>query len=144
MGFIQILQLPEFDYKLTDKLNEKGLPIDSRVVDQFYSQPFMKGENGFPKSDVAMFLSTQSDDLKSQIAQRMEELKLEYPDQNLSNEELIALTVDRNIQSAPDFQRWYSQLKDQKLDDYLKSLNITTVEEKETIKYDDDENNKTV
>lgn len=137
MGFIQILPLPEFDYKLTDKLNEKGLPIDLRVVDQFYSQPFMKGENGFPKSDVAMFLSTQSDDLKAQIAQRMEELKLEYPDQDLSNDELIALTVDRNIQSAPDFQRWYSQLKDQKLDDYLKSFNTSKVDEKETIKFDE-------
>lgn len=117
--FKQVLDIPELDYKLTDKLNEKGLPRDSRVVDQFYSQDFMLGENGFPKSDVRMFLDTQSADLQMQIATRMQELKVQYPDQDLSNEEMIALTLDRNIQSAPDFQRWYAGLKDKKLEDYL-------------------------
>lgn len=117
--FKQVLDIPEFDYKLTDKLNEKGLPRDSRVVDQFYSEEFMLGENGFPKSDVRMFLDTQSADLQLQIATRMQELKAQYPDQDLSNEEMIALTLDRNIQSAPDFQRWYAGLKDNKLVDYL-------------------------
>ena len=87
--FRSCVELPEFDFKLTDKLNEKGLPIDSRVVDQFYSQPFLSGENGFPKSDIAMFLTTQSDDLKNQIAARMQEIKQDLPDQDLSNEDLI-------------------------------------------------------
>ena len=32
---------------------------------------------------------------------------------------MIDLTLDRNIQSAPDFQRWYAGLKDKKLDEYL-------------------------
>lgn len=140
--FKQALEIPEFDYKLTDKLNEKGLPRDSRVVDQFYSQEFMLGENGFPKSDVRMFLDTQSADLQLQIATRMQEIKAQYPDQDLSNEEMIALTLDRNIQSAPDFQRWYAGLKDKKLDEYLNEQiaarqNAAEISSSDVIKFDE-------
>ena len=138
MFIIQTI-VPEHDFKLVDKLNEVGLPKDSRVVDQFYSEKFMRGENGFPKSDVAMFLQTQSDDLKMQIANRLEEFKIQYPDQDLSNEEIIARTLDRNIQSAPDFQRWFSQLGDQKIDEFLQQfVSVPKTEpEKEVINFED-------
>ena len=141
MCFINCVKLPEFDFKATDKLNEKGLPFDSRVVDQFYSQKFMLGESGFPRSDISLFLSTDSEDLKNQIAFRMQEIKQDLPDQDLSNEDMIRLVVDRNVQSAPDFQRWYSQLKDQKFEDYFKSLQASKVDspEKEVIKFDESE-----
>lgn len=139
MCFINCVKLPEFDFKVTDKLNEKGLPFDSQVVDQFYSQKFMLGENGFPRSDISLFLSTDSEDLKNQIASRMQEIKQDLPDQNLSNEQLIRLTLDRNIQSAPDFQRFYSQLKDVNLDEYLKKFieKPAVVPEKEVINFEE-------
>ena len=90
--------------------DELGNFIDMRVVDQYPSQDFMMGENGFPRSDIAQMMHTDSEELRVALAARMTEIKAQYPDQNLSDEQLIKLTVPRYVQSQHEFREWASRI----------------------------------
>lgn len=98
------------------ELNEIGVPKDAIIVDQFYSQDFNRGENGFAKSDIEAFITAESDELKQVIAQRLYEVKSEYPDQSLSNEDMIKMCIPRNVQSLHDLRDWYSRIQGDGLD----------------------------
>lgn len=102
------------------ELNEIGQPKDAIIVDQFYSQDFNRGENGFARSDIEAFIHAESDELKQVIAQRLYEVKSQYPDQNLSNEDMIKMCVPRNVQSLHDLRDWYSRIHGDSLE---KSVN---------------------
>lgn len=101
--------------------NNLGKPVDGIEVDQYYSQDFTLGENGFPRSDVSMLLSAQSEEIKMQVAMRMKEVQAKYPDQDLSDEQLAAMSIPRNVQSAADFKSWFSQLKDEGFEKTVKA-----------------------
>ena len=90
--------------------DELGNFIDMRVVDQYPSQDFMMGENGFPRSDIAQMMHTDSEELRVALAARMTEIKAQYPDQNLTDEQLIKLTVPRYVQSQHEFREWASRI----------------------------------
>ena len=90
--------------------DELGNFIDMRVVDQYPSQDFMIGENGFPRSDIAQMMHTESEELRVALAARMTEIKAQYPDQNLTDEQLIKLTVPRYVQSQHEFREWASRI----------------------------------
>lgn len=127
-------------------LNNIGKPEDGIEVDQYYSQDFCKGENGFPRSDISLLLSTQSEELKMQIAMRMKEVQGTYPDQNLSDEQLARMAIPRNVQSAADFKSWFSQIKDEGFEkvvsDYYEK-NKSKVDNPDTIKFDSNSDSKT-
>lgn len=93
------------------ELNEIGLPVDAPVIDQFYSQEFNLGENGFPMNDVEVFFHTESEELRQVIAQRLQEVKAQYPDQSLSDEVLCSMVIPRNVQSYHDLREFGAQLK---------------------------------
>ena len=93
------------------ELNEIGKPIDDLMVDQFYSQDFNLGENGFPMNDVEVFFHTESDELRQVIAQRLQEVKSQYPDQSLSDEVLCSLVIPRNVQSYHDMREFGAQMR---------------------------------
>ena len=107
-GFVYNL----FDFLDICEKNEVGLPKDSKIVDQFYSQEFNRAENGFPRSDIECFLHAESEELKAQIACRMMEIKAKYPDQNLSDETLASMVVPRYVQSGVDFREWASSINE--------------------------------
>ena len=90
--------------------DELGNFVDMRVIDQYPSQDFMMGENGFPRSDIAQMMHTDSEELRVALAARMTEIKAQYPDQNLSDEQLIKLTVPRYVQSQHEFREWASRI----------------------------------
>lgn len=127
-------------------LNNIGKPEDGIEVDQYYSQDFCKGENGFPRSDISLLLSAQSEELKMQIAMRMKEVQGTYPDQNLSDVQLVQMCVPRNVQSAADFKSWFSQIKDDGFEKVVSAYyekNKPKVDNPETIKFDSDSETKT-
>ncbi len=109
-----------------------GRPKNAQPVDQFDAQPFMMGENGFRRSDIAILASAESDDLKSAIAARMQQIQTQYPDQNLSDAELAALTIPRNCQSSSAFREWAASLEKS---GFAKSVNefIEAHKPKETV-----------
>ena len=125
-------------------LNEIGRFKDEIVVDQFYSQDFCKGENGFPQSDVSMMLREQNQELMQQIAMRMNEIKAQYPDQNLSDEVLAKITVPRNVQSAVDFRAWASQIDElgfsKAVDSYIEAHKPKEVDGESKIDFSNDDN----
>lgn len=122
------------------ELNEVGIPVDAIIVDQFYSQDFNRGENGFARSDIESFIHAESDELRQVIAQRLYEVKSQYPDQNLSDEDLLKMVVPRNVQSFHDFREWNASIRN---DGFEKSVNawreqkLKEQEQRDTINFSD-------
>lgn len=120
------------------EFNEVGIPVDAIIVDQFYSQDFNRGENGFARSDIESFIHAESDELRQVIAQRLYEVKSQYPDQSLSDEDLIKMVVPRNVQSFHDFREWSASIRN---DGFEKSVNawreqkLKEQEQRETINF---------
>lgn len=135
------LDLPEYP------VNELGKPVDAIEVDQFYSGDFMKGENGFCRSDISQMLHTQSEELRQVIANRLVEVKAEYPDQNLSDEVLCKLAVPRYVQSQHDFREWASQIDElgfnKSIEEFVKSKQNEVVSDSpESIKFNEGDDPK--
>lgn len=126
------------------ELDELGKPKYSKPVDQFYSEKFNLAENGFSRSDVNLFLHTESEDLKMQIATRMDEIKSKYPDQNLSDETLAKITIPRYVQSGSDLRDWVSVIDEcgisKAVDEFVKA-HQPKVDEQPSEKIVFDENN---
>lgn len=101
--------------------NEIGKLVGALEVDQFYSQEFNRAENGFARSDISAFIHAESDEFKTVIAQRLNEVKAQYPDQNLSDEQLINLCVPRNVQSYHDMREWFGSIKDEGFEKAVKA-----------------------
>ena len=99
-----------FDFLDICEKDEVGNPKDSKPVDQFFSQEFNRAENGFPRSDVECFLHAESEELKAQIASRMQEIVSKYSNQELSDETLAKMVIPRWVQSAVDLREWSSQI----------------------------------
>ena len=93
------------------ELDSVGRPKGAQPVDQFDSQPFMMGENGFRRSDISILMSAESDDLKRAVASRMEEIKAQFPDQTLSDSELADMAKPRYCQSWSDLRDWSASLE---------------------------------
>ena len=87
------------------------LPKGAQPVDQFDSEPFMMGENGFRRSDISILMSAQSDDLKRSIANRLQEIQVQFPDQSLSDAELAQMAIPRYAQSASGFRDWAASIE---------------------------------
>lgn len=102
-----------------------GRPKGAMPVDQFDAQPFMMGENGFRRSDIAILMNAESDDLKRAVAARLEEINSQFPDQSLTDSELAAMAIPRSCQSASMMRDWYSSLDKSGLamsvDEYVKA-----------------------
>ena len=117
-----------------------GRPVGAQPVDQFDAQPFMMGENGFRRSDIAIMMSTESDDLKRAVAARLQEIQSQFPDQSLSDSELAQMAFPRNCQSAAMARDWYASLEKsglaKQVDDFVKA-NTPMEPSQETIKFDD-------
>lgn len=122
------------------ELDSVGRPVGSQPVDQFDSQPFMMGENGFRRSDISILMSSQSDDLKSAIAARMTEIKSNFPDQSLSDSELAKMAYPRYAQGYADTRDWMASLDksglSKAIDSYVEA-NKPKESEKEVIDFSD-------
>lgn len=101
------------DYSNKDNypIDSVGRPIGACPVDQFDSQSFMMGENGFRRSDIAILVSAESEDLKRAIAARIVEINSNFPDQSLSDSELAAMAIPRNCQSSSMIRDWAASLE---------------------------------
>lgn len=142
------MQNPQ-DYVFTDwsdkeqiQTDSVGRPIGACPVDQFDAQPFMMGENGFRRSDIALLMSAESDDLKRAIAARMTEINTQFPDQSLSDSELAAMAIPRNCQSSSMMRDWAASLEksgfSKAVDEFVKA-NTPKEDSPETIKFDNPE-----
>lgn len=124
------------------ELDSVGRPLGAQPVDQFDAQPFMMGENGFHRSDIAVLMSAQSDDLKRAVAQRLTEINTQFPDQTLSDAELAQMAFPRYAQGYADMRDWYSSLDKsglaKQVDAYIKAN--TPKQPDSTIKFDDPSN----
>lgn len=117
-----------------------GRPKNAQAVDQFDSQPFMFGENGFRRSDVSILMSAESEDLKLAIASRIQELKASSPDYSgLSDSEIAAMTIPRCVNSAAQFRDWASSLDKsgfaKQVDSFIEA-NKAKFEQKDTIAFE--------
>lgn len=123
-----------------EKIEGTDIPVGAQAVDQFDSQPFMMAENGFRRSDIAILMSAQSDDLKRAVAARLQEVQASYPDQSLSDEQLAQLAIPRYVQSSSDFRDWAASLSHggfaKAVDEYI-SKNKPDEPEKESIKFNE-------
>lgn len=123
------------------ELDSVGRPLRAQAVDQFDSQPFMMGENGFRRSDIAILMAAESDDLKRAVAARMEEIKSSFPDQTLSDFELADMAIPRHCQSGSLFRDWYSSLNHtgdaKQIDAYFESLKSKVEKSPDTITFED-------
>lgn len=117
-----------------------GRPLFAQPVDQFDSQPFVMGENGFRRSDIAILQSAESEDLKKAIASRIVEIQASYPDQNLSDADLASMAIPRYCQSSSSLRDWAASLENSGIskvaDTYIKAAQKPKVEQP-TIKFDD-------
>lgn len=120
------------------ELNEIGMPVDAPVIDQFYSQEFNLGENGFPMNDVEVFFHTESEELRQVIAQRLQEVKTQYPDQSLSDEVLCSMVIPRNVQSYHDMREFGAQLRNDGLEKYIENWKVEKAS-KEAIQFEKEE-----
>lgn len=138
------------DYIFTDwsdpnqiETDSVGRPLGAQPVDQFDAQPFMMGENGFRRSDIAIMMSAESDDLKRAVAARLVEINSQFPDQSLTDSELAAMAIPRSCQSAAMMRDWYASLDKSGLaksvDDYVKAH--TPKRDDSTIKFDTSDSN---
>lgn len=117
-----------------------GRPKNAQAVDQFDSQSFMLGENGFRRSDVSILMSAESEDLKLAIASRIQELKASSPDYSgLSDSEIAAMTIPRYVNSAAQFRDWASSLDKsgfaKQVDSFIEA-NKAKFDQKDTIAFD--------
>lgn len=116
--FRSIFNFPETDINdlipvenLVYEKDSVGRPKGAQPVDQFDAQPFVLAENGFRSSDVSLLMKAESDDLKLQIASRIQELKVSNPDYSgLSDSEIAQLTIPRYVNSAAQFRDWAASL----------------------------------
>lgn len=124
------------------EVDSVGRPIGAQPVDQFDAQPFMLGENGFRRSDIAILMTAQSEDLKRSIAARMVEVQSQFPDQTLTDEQLIELTVPRYAQGYSAFRDWSSSLENggfaKAVNEWIDKNNPKETQ-KDTIKFDNPE-----
>lgn len=145
-----ILNANPRDYIFTDwsdpnqiETDSVGRPLGAQPVDQFDAQSFMMGENGFRRSDIAILINAESDDLKRSVAARLEEINTQFPDQTLSDSELAAMAIPRSCQSAAMMRDWYASLDKSGLaksvDEYVK-VN-TSKPDDSTIKFDSSDSN---
>lgn len=131
-----------YDWNKPDKKlfpqDSVGRVVGAQPVDQIDSMPFMMGENGFRRSDISLIINAQSDDLKQSIASRLVELRSDFPDQTLPDEQLAALTIPRRCQSAAEFRDWAAARDNSQfakaVDDYISKHQPKT---EQTIKFDD-------
>lgn len=105
------LQSKEDVEKCGIELDSVGRPKGAQPVDQFDSQPFMMAENGFRRSDIAILVSAESDDLKRSIAARMQEIQSNFPDQSIPDNELADMAIPRHCQVGSQLRDWYASLE---------------------------------
>lgn len=121
-------------------VNEIGRPVDEIVVDQFYSQDFNLGENGFARSDIQALIHAESDDLKMQIASRIVEVKAKYADSKLTDEQIAKLAIPRYVQSDHDFREWSASLGELGLEkslvEQIKKVNEQSKDSPDVIQFD--------
>lgn len=134
------------DYNPETMLKDSvGRPVGAQPVDQFDAQPFMMGENGFRRSDIAILVNAESDDLKRAVAARLSEVQSDFPDQSLSDEQLAQLTIPRNVQSSSMFRDWSAQLEHsgfaKSVNAFKEELDKRQVSQQETIKFDSSNSN---
>lgn len=116
--FRSIFVFPETDIndlvsvdKLVIEKDSSGRPKNAQPVDQFDAQPFMLGENGFRSNDVSLLMKAESEDLKMQIASRMQEIKNSGVDlSGYTDEEIARMTIPRYVNSAAQFRDWAASL----------------------------------
>lgn len=107
---------PDFDpfiedtSKLTCPRDSVGRPQGAQAVDQFDSEPFMMGENGFRRSDIGIMMSSESDQLKQSIAARLVEIKSQPGADGLNDHELAQLAIPRSCQSPASLTDWQASL----------------------------------
>lgn len=108
---------PDFDpfiedtSKLTCPRDSVGRPQGAQAVDQFDSEPFMMGENGFRRSDIGIMMSSESDQLKQTVAARLVEIKSQPGADGLNDHELAQLAVPRSCQSPASLTDWQASLE---------------------------------
>lgn len=134
---------PLIDIKDMDYERMSGsdiIPKGAQPVDQFDSQPFMMAQNGFRRSDIAILMSAESEQLKQAISARIQDIKVSFPDQDLSDADLAAMAIPRHCQSQSAFRDWSASLEKggfaKAVDDYI-AKNKPAEEPKNTISFAD-------
>lgn len=98
--------------ELVVEKDSTGRPKNAQPVDQFDAQPFMMAENGFRSNDVSLLMKAESEDLKMQIASRMQEIKNSGIDlSDYTDEEIAKMTIPRYVNSAAQFRDWAASLE---------------------------------
>ncbi len=153
--FRSVFVFPETDindlFSVDELVIEKdstGRPKNAQPVDQFDSQPFMMAENGFRSNDVSLLMKAESEDLKMQIASRMQEIKNSGVDlSGFTDGEIAQMTIPRYVNSAAQFRDWAASLDKsgfaKQVDSFIEA-NKAKFEKSETkIEFSDGDNPKT-
>lgn len=109
---------PDFDINLIESKDRKhscerdsfGNPKHAQVVDQFDSQPFLQGENGFRRNDIAILQGAESEELKEAIASRLVEMRDNASFGDMSDSEIAKLAIPRYCQTPASLSDWQASI----------------------------------
>lgn len=109
---------PDFDINLIESKDRKhscerdsfGNPKHAQVVDQFDSQPFLQGENGFRRNDIAILQGAESEELKEAIASRLVEMRDNASFSDMSDSEIAKLAIPRYCQTPASLSDWQASI----------------------------------
>lgn len=102
------------------RLNKDGRVERVSAVDQFDGQDFMLGDNGFKRSDISVYIHSDSEKLRQAILERMQEVKLPEgfaPDTPVGD--IIDQIVPAYCKTSAQIRDWMSTVKDQSFDKFM-------------------------
>ena len=101
-----VCSLPEIKIEY----DEVGRVVGDPLIDQSFSHESNRAENGFPRSDISAFMHAESEELRRQLASKLEVFNRSNPNSGLSDEELLRTLIPRNVQSFHDCKEWMSSV----------------------------------
>lgn len=75
-------------------------------VDQLEAQDFMKGENGFRRSDLAAFYAAENAQIAESIGLRLQENMSSFLEEGLTPAEMMERVIPRSCQTPAEVQNW--------------------------------------
>ena len=91
-------------------------PDKVQVVDQFESNDFAHGENGFPRSLISQIMHAESEELQNMLLKRLSDVKVSDENKGKTNEQIIRETLPRYVQSASSLRDFLGSIEGDGLD----------------------------
>ena len=83
------------------------LPVYDKPIDQFPSQEFNKGSNGWPANDITLLARATSQKEYEMILARMQEIKIDQPDNSKkSDKQIVSEIMPSWVQSPAEIDRF--------------------------------------